>query len=291
MKITGILKVLAVLAAGFLAVYQLLGIEAAGLITGGIALYAWLGEYISLLRDGAVSVKNLGEHERRRLLQIKEFLIEDAKNTTGDNLSHLKLHIVPSDDINAFAYGFSHVGITRAAMNACDDMTLCAMLGHELSHILNLDSVFHRVLMAEVMLIIGALAVGSFASVAAIWIIFIGICAVGFGCGFIQLMAARGLGKLVSGLFGTLQRIILFLYQVLMGIVGRGCEFKADKYACKLGYGTQLSYFLDRFVAGQDQRRKTLSEILYASHPAPYKRIQRIEQYNISQNQQLVLRG
>ena len=289
MRIVGMIKIFAAILVGFFAAYEPLGLEAAIILTAGIVLYGWLGEYVSLFSDRAISVKNLNSCDRIRLERIKDLLTNDAEQI-GANISGLKLHVVPSDDINAFAYGFSHVGITQAAMNACDDMTLCAVLSHELSHILNLDAVFHRVIAAEVMLVIGALAMGSFAGVAAIWIIFAGICLFGLGCGFLPYMAARGIGKLVKGIFSGLQWIVLFLYRVLMGVVGRGCEFKADRYSCQLGYGAQLSYFLDRFVAGEDRRHKTLNEILYASHPSAYKRIQRIEQYCASQTQELALR-
>ena len=66
---------------------------------------------------------------------------------------------------------------------------------------------------------------------------------------------------------------------MVMGIVSRGNEFRADRYACSLGYGTQLKYFLSRFMDGQDGRTRTIRDILYASHPDTYKRMEKIEQY------------
>lgn len=280
MRLGGIVKISVALLVDFLLIYDILGVEAALIITVGIMLYAWLGEYIALFKDGTVSLNHLDDYERSRLTRVHEYLTEDVKRVSGADISGLRLHVIPSDDINAYAYGFHNVSITRSVLASCDDMTLCSVLGHEVSHILNMDAVFHRVIFANVTLVIIGLMVVSFISVSFLWILFLILCILGICGGLFSMLVFHGIRKLVKGTFTVIQHLVLFIYQTVMGLVSRRCEFRADKYSVQLGYGSQLSYFLTRFAVGQEPRQKTLNEILYASHPAAYKRVQKIEQYS-----------
>lgn len=280
MKVRGMVKIAVALIVDFAILFYLVGNRTAAVVTAGIALYAWLGEYIALLKDGTISMKHLNEYEKVRLLRAKECLTGDVRRISGINISGIKLHIVPSEEINAYAYGFNNVAISRAALNACDDMTLNAVLGHEISHIICVDAVFHRIIFASVTVGILGLTLMSFVSVSIVWMIFLALCIFGVCGGVFSMLFFQGLSRFIKEIFIVLQHIVLFVYQTVMGIVSRSCEFRADKYAVELGYGPQLSYFLTRFIEGQEYRQKTLSEILYSSHPATCKRVQRIEQYN-----------
>ena len=280
MRVRGIMKIILTILADFMLVYCVLGIEAALLTTSAIMLYAWIGEYIALLKDRAISLNNMNDYEKLKLMRARECLVEDVNRLSGNDISRLKMHVIPSDSINAYAYGFNNVAITRAALNVCDDTTLCSVLSHEVSHILNMDAVFHRMIFANVTLVIAGLTVGSVISVSFMWIVFLILCAFGICGGWISMFAFHGVQKVVKAIFNVFQNIVLFVYQIVMGAISRGSEFRADKYSCQLGYGPQLSYFLTRFVDGQESRQKSLSEILYASHPATYKRVLRIEQHN-----------
>lgn len=280
MRIIGIVKIAVILLVDFSLIYYTLGIEAAIAIIACMMLYAWLGEYIALLKDGAIGVNNLNDYEKTKLIRAHTCLTEDVKRVAGTDISKLKLHIIPSEDINAFCYGFNNVAITRSALNACDDMTLCSVLGHEISHLLSLDAVVNRLIFANVTCAILGLAISSFISISFLWIIFIVLCVCGICGGVLSMYVFHGVRKLVKGLFSVFQYLILFIYQVAMGIASRACEFRSDRFSCELGYGAQLSYFLTRFIEGQETRQKSLNEILYASHPATYKRVLRIEQHS-----------
>lgn len=280
MRTYGTVKIILAVIFDFALLYWLFGIEIAMIILAGIILYAWLGEYLALLRDGAISLKKLNDYEKTRLIQARECLIEDVRKVSKTDISKLKLHIIPSEDINAYAYGFKNVAITRAALNSCDDITLCSVLAHELSHIIYMDAVFNRIIFANVTLLMIGLTLCSFVSMSMVWIVFLILCLFGACGGIFSVIVFRGCLKLVKGIFGFVQRILVFVYQTVMGIVSRGSEFKADKYSCQLGYGPQLGYFLTRFFAGQESRAITLNEILYASHPNIQKRVMRIEQYS-----------
>lgn len=278
MKLAGYIKIVTILIVDFAAACNFLGVEFAILVTAGIALYAWLGEYLSLLKAGAIKMDNLGTYEKSKLTCALDNLSKDVLRHANVDISRLKVSVIPSECINAYAYGFRNIGVTRAMLNHCDDATLCAVLGHEVSHIINLDAVISRTVFASVTVIMGALIVLSFCSVSFVWLIFAALCAAKLCGGLFSMFLFQGFSKLIRGSFLLMQHALLFIYQALMGIVSRRHEYRADRFSCELGYGPQLSYFLSRFIEGQESRQKTLTDIIYASHPATYKRILRIEQ-------------
>lgn len=124
MREDGIIKIMLVLLADFYLAYFSLGTGAAILLCFGIMFYAWIGEYTALFKDRAIGLEDLDEYERSRLLRVYECLSEDVRRVSGIEISGLKLHVIPSDNINAYAYGFQNIAVTRAALNSCDDTTL-----------------------------------------------------------------------------------------------------------------------------------------------------------------------
>ena len=275
----GFLKIITVLLVDYALLCSLMGWKAAFIICSLMLLYGWLGEYLALARDSAIPMEKLRDPERTRLANAREDIIEDVKRVSGTDISALRLSLLPADEPNARAYGVRNVAVTRALLASCDDATLCAVLGHEISHVLQADPVFHRLVFANVTLVLAALTLGSFACVSVLWIIFILLCTVGACRGLGGLLLFRGIGKGIRGGFTAAQHLLLFIYRSVMGLIGRSCEYRADSYNCQLGYALQLCYYLTRFARDEAFRQKSLREIVYASHPAPSERILRIEQY------------
>ena len=145
---------------------------------------------------------------------------------------------------------------------------------------------------ANVTLVLAGLTIGSFLTVSFMWLLFIMLCLFGICGGFISVFFFSGTKKLVKGVFRVLQYSVLFVYKAVMGIASRGSEFRADRFSCRLGaeYGAALSYFLTRFVEPQQNQQRSLTDILYASHPAAYKRVQRIEQLRSTSGYELEVR-
>lgn len=278
MKIFGFLKVLAVLGLDFAVICDLFGVEIAVAVTAGILIYAWIGEYIGLWKDGAIPLDRLGDYDRSRLSGAMEQLAEDVQRTSGLDISNLKLHVIPSDEINAFAYGVRNIAVTQGTLRCCDNATLCAVLAHEVSHVFYKDALFSRVVFASITLVLLGLIGLSAASVSALWIVFALLCLCGVCGGFFSVYLFRGIGGLIKGWFSFLQYGLLFVYRTVMAFFKRRCEYRADQYSCKLGYGSQLSYFLTRFIEGSESRQKSITDLIYATHPATYKRVLRIEQ-------------
>lgn len=274
-RLLGIIKVTLVLAFDFIGIYNLFhNAYIAGIAVGIIAVYVLFGGYIAISRDNAVSIKNIPVYQRSKLEAAKAQLAADVKSDCGADISGLKLYLVPNDDdMNAAAYGFNCVSVTRATLDNTDPIMLNAVLAHEISHILNFDAEFNRAVFCSVTLLIGTLSVMSFAVIAIVSIIFLI-----FSCfrSLFGVIAFRGTAKTIKGFFGLLQRGIVISYNLLLNLFSRHAEYRSDKFSCGLGYGLQLSHFL-AIADPAGQRRLTLAEAIYNSHPPTPKRIARLE--------------
>jgi len=279
MRISGWIRIAVVTATDSFLAYELLGTEGAVAVVLAILLYAWIGERIDLLRDGAVGIENLNECERERMESLRQYLVEDVRRASDMDISGIRLHIISSNVPNAVAYGFGNIAVTRLALNNCDDATLCAVLAHEASHVLCLDAVFRRMIFANVTILILGISICSLVSMSFLWILFFILAIVfRFFRGLFGFLLFRGIGNVVRGGYTVLQYAVLLIYRTVMGLVSRNSEYRADSFSCQLGYGPQLQYFLERFASEQEMGGRTLDEILYASHPPTVKRISRIEQ-------------
>lgn len=273
-RFCGILKVALVLALDFVAIYSLFeNPYIASIAVGVISVYVLFGGYLALLKEGAVISKKLPAFQRSKLEATKTQLVADVKSVSGANISGLKLYLVPGDDMNATAYGFNCVSVTRGTFDNADPITLNAVLAHEVSHILNFDAEFNRAVFCSVTLLVGALSVMSFAMMAIIFLIFLVL-----SCfrSWLGVMAFRGTTKAVGGIFRLLQRGVVMIYRSLLSLASRRAEYRSDKYSCMLGYGVQLSHFL-AIAEPANQRQLTLTEAMYRSHPPTPKRIARLE--------------
>ena len=273
-RFCGILKVALVLALDFVAIYSLFeNPYITSIAVGVISVYVLFGGYLALLKEGAVISKKIPAFQRNKLEAAKTQLVADVKSVSGANISGLKLYLAPGDDMNATAYGFNCVSVTRGTFDNADPITLNAVLAHEVSHILNFDAEFNRAVFCSVTLLVGALSVMSFAMMAIIFLIFLVL-----SCfrSWLGVMAFRGTTKAVGGIFSLLQRGDVMIYRFLLSLASRRAEYRSDKYSCMLGYGVQLSHFL-AIAEPANQRQLTLTEAMYRSHPPTPKRIARLE--------------
>ena len=276
-RLPGILKVAAVLLAEFLPVYVLFNDALiSGIVTGMVTLYVWLGGYLSLFREGAVRAEKLPNYERTRLENAKNQLVEEVKDISSADISNIKIYLNPGDsELQATAYGANCVSVSRGIFDNTDPLTLNAVLGHEISHTLNLDAEFSRAVFSAILLLCGALSVMSFAFMAVIFLMFL-VCS--FFCSWLGVVAFRGTTKVVSGIFSLLQKGIVVIYRAVASGLSRAAEYRSDLYSARLGYGLQLAHFLS-YAAVESNRQLTLTEALYRTHPATPKRVARLEAY------------
>lgn len=274
-RLLGLFKVIIVVGIDFAMIYYVFkSVEIATVCVALISLYVWLGGYLSLLKEGAVNANNLPTYEKSRLDIARERLIEDVKNISKINISGLKLYLVPGDDtMTSTAYGANCVSVTKGTFNNTDPVTLNAVLSHEISHIVNYDAEFQRAVFCSITLLVGAISIMSATAMVVIFLIFLIL-----SCfrSWIGILAFKGTTKVVGGLFSLFQRAVVLVYRTVLSFVSRQSEYRCDRYACQLGYGIQLLYFLS-FANPYSQRQMTLTEALYRSHPPTEKRIAMLE--------------
>lgn len=280
MKFHGLIKVIIFLLIDYFVIYNLLGFCGSIVIIIAILIYAFCGEYIELFKIGAIDLNDLPKYDKDRLIQIQNHLSKEVKDTLDYDITNMKLHVIPSDEINAFCYGIKNIAITRAAYDTCDDMMLYSVLMHEISHMIYFDTIVKRIAFANITLIFFMLTVYLLISSFFLWIIFIILCLFGLCKGFVSYLIFNGIRHVIKGVFTTFQYIILFIYNAIMAMVSRSSEYRADKLSWTLGYGDELSYFLQHFQNNQNLNNQTILDIIYASHPPTSKRIMRLENYD-----------
>lgn len=277
-RIRAIVIICVILGIDFYASNSAVGTKTAVSFTGIILLYSfWLGEFIALRSAAAIPIKRIKDNwERKRLESGFEQLKEEAGSTIK-YYTKCELYLIPDDSVNAYAFGRT-IGITRGALNCLDESTMSAVLAHEISHVICLDSVINRLLFAHVLVIMSALVLTHFAVIAVACLVVLVLCLLGMRFNLFTFFLTRGVFSILQRAGSLIQHMALSILQVILSLVSRRCEYRADLFSCKLGYGYQLIYFLERFT--NINHKRTLSEVLYDSHPSSKKRIERIESYN-----------
>lgn len=278
-RIRAIVIICVILGSDFYACNSAMGTRAAVIFTGIILLYSfWLGEFIALRNAAAIPIKRIKDNwERKRL----ESGFEQLKEEVGSTIKYYtkcKLYLIPDDSINAYAFGGRIIGITRGALNCLDESTMRAVLAHEISHVICLDSVINRLLFAHVLVVMSALILTHFAVMAVVCLVVLVLCLLGMRFNLFTFFLTKGVFSILQRAKSLIQHMALSILQMILSLVSRRCEYRADLFSCKLGYGYQLVYFLERFT--NINHKRTLAEVLYESHPSSKKRIERIESYN-----------
>lgn len=285
MKICGILRIAAVLLADFILLYLVLGllrieyeVLAAVLITGGIFAYGWAGEYLAVFRSRLVLPEQLDEKEKEKLKVLKKCLTEKVRSVSGKDISALKLRVIESDQMHIYTYGSRNVAIARSYLNSCEERTACSVLAREISHVFCMDAFFHRVVFANVSLIVGGAVLAGIFPLLLVWLLLVGLWIWLGDCKLLCILLVFARCK-VGGLIGCIVRYpVWFVYQAVMRMTGQRCEFRADRYSCQLGYGSQLVDFLPRLEEISAAKKKCIYDVLYAFSPSLQKRLQKIRQ-------------
>ncbi|MGN0514456.1 MAG: M48 family metalloprotease [Lachnospiraceae bacterium] len=274
-RLYGVMKVTVALILNYIFFNMFLDIKWSIGITFMIAILTYLGEYVGLIQDGAIPLKNIEPYYKEKLEISYQILCEQGKQR-GINLKEFRLYLIPREEIQAYAYGKSSIGITKGLLET-DEFSIASVMGHECGHCFALDSYLKRILFLDITIVLFALSVMGFLGLGLIWFIFIMLCLVGLCGGFLSVYLTGFLGRVIKGIFSGLQRLVLLIYQTALGALSRRMEYRADYFVAKtLDMGEELSFFLNCFAADNGFPR-TLREIMYASHPATHKRVARIQ--------------
>lgn len=199
-------------------------------------------------------------------------VIELSGRTDG---SKFHMRVIDSDDVNAVAGGGHMVFLTTAMLKVAKDDMLPGVLAHELGHHVGLHPFVCALQVWLMWPIIGAQWVAILLSNLAVSI------ANAFAGGIIGIivglvaMLLRGVACVLIG--------FTWLAIAVLRFVGRGAEYRADRYAVQIGLGVQLAAFLAELAKYEEQidfdRARTLTDTICSTHPPTQKRLHRIQQH------------
>lgn len=276
--VSGVCKITFLAAVDFAVLYSLFQdavVAAVPIVV--LVLYGLLGGYLGLIKDGAVRIDKLPAYDGARLTMAQELLSSDMQAVTGRGLPKIKWYIAPSETLNATAYGANCVSLNRATLDNTDPVMLAAVMAHEISHIMNLDSEFNRVLFASITALVLSLSILSALSMGFLFLLFLVLCCCSKTIrSWVGLILFQGSSKVLGGLFQILQRVIVYGYKTLNGLLSRSAEYRADRLSASLGYGLPLARFL-AMAEAEPQQLVSITDVLYRSHPPTERRIYKLE--------------
>ena len=234
----------------------------------GLALSS-LGEILLRLTEGLNKIET--QEDKDYLLPIFEDVYTDALSFTPSLNKNIKLYVLETMTVNAFAIGRKTIAVTRGAINTFSRDELKGILSHEFGHMANGDT---KALLFNV--------VGNgFFSIIVLILRFIML--------FIQnLMLALTKKNLIMIIFAFVSFVcrlfvdisiftFIFSGNIILALNSRYCESLADEFAFQIGYGFELKealYLLNKISMSS---KATIKERLMSSHPHTTSRIERLE--------------
>jgi len=243
------------------------------------------GSFIALILTYAVSICFALSHAGEKLLRIvesirpvltkreREYLepifaeVYNSVKALHPNIGHVELHLQDIMSVNALAIGNHTVALTKGAVETFSEEELKGVLAHELGHIANGDTVA---------ILLNTIGNGIFSLLVCLYRLYILLADIITGMfdntGFLKVIF-----KLVRFFVDMSILSMTFIGRAVLSIDDRKNEYRADKFAFDVGYGTGLTealYLLQRMSLSE---KMTIKERLHATHPILALRINRLE--------------
>ena len=237
-----------------------------------IVAFSPVGEWLMRQMNGVRKVEILSEAGYINPLFAEVYY--EASKLYPKISGNVQVFIKDEATINAYAFGTNSIVLSRGALEMLDEDQLKGMLAHEFGHLVSGDT---KMLLA---LTIGN---GFFGVIYAVMGLLVRI--LDF---FIQVNLVRSIFSLfhlvyvlpLKSIRFVLVKIILLMQLVsalLIGLGGRNNQFRADEFACEMGYGEHLLsalYLLHEMNMIDD---RSWLERLKAGSPLITRRIARLE--------------
>ena len=212
------------------------------------------------------------EDYKRRILPLFNEVYAGAKREDPSIADGVELYMSEMDGSNAYAMGRKTICITRGLLNEREDV-IKAVLAHEFGHLSNKDT--------DLILVI---SIGNFVITGAMIFVRLVLIIIGILLALFSALIGGSEGKfgvvigslmaLVStGIMTAMMWIWTKLGLLLVAQTGRECEFEADAFARRLGYGFGLCLYLD---SGKESSPEGIFAALSSMCPISDERIARL---------------
>ena len=207
--------------------------------------------------------------EKEYLLPLFDEVYAKAK-WKNPELGPVQICVIDRMIVNACALGKRTVAVTKGAMETFSEDELKAIMAHEIAHIIYGDT------LARLYITVGNGIITLFV---------LAIMAIIFIAEWIEKLHTKShtsfsfawvMIALTKVLFGLMLTAIQFLMKIVMSTTSRKSEFRADRYAYKLGYGEKMVealYILEKIQL----KDSTVIQKMIASHPRITARIEKLE--------------
>lgn len=262
----------------------------ATLIAGGAIIIAMLiCMMVSFLGLRPKSVNKLRAADRQLVESaLKELTI--SAELTNISLPRIRIYFNNSDNLNAFAAGFNGIVLTRGLLQHCayDSRILGAVIAHEVGHICHMDMLFSAIVTVNILVVSGAVTIAFF-GVGMLIVLIVGVIFSIFLSDIIALYLTNAFAKACGWVVGLAKSVIESIAWAISAIFLRINEFRADEYAAGMGFSYELIFFIEGIEGIPDEGAQTFFEEIMSTHPSPYSRIKRLEDYSMEDKQHYLL--
>lgn len=204
--------------------------------------------------------------EKERLYPIFDNVYKRVKNKKIAISPNIKLYIVDTAHINAFALSLTTIAVTRGLIETMSDDEIEAIIAHEFGHLYHGDA-------------IAELLIWTLTTVYLWFCIGVKYFVYWLSNQTSSEKSATGIWRLPSIAINFAVSAMAILGGIITGSVSRKKEYRADMFAVKLGYAEPLLSALYKFYDIEISDKKSILGRLQASHPRTAYRIEQVENY------------
>lgn len=237
------------------------------LLIQGVAVAFFLSEAGEKFQRNVIyNARDLTREERDYIMPIFKSVYKQAIRYNPHISRNIKIYIIDTIDIQAYALGRNTIMLTQGAINVWSADELHGILAHEFGHISGHFTKTIVILQTSM------------------WIASLFLVCYKFIAGAIQHMIKvreEQYGKVTVNMTGFILNILsaipVFICSFLFAVGRRTGEFAADDFADEIGYGQDLKSSLQVILDIELTQKLSLTERLMNTHPPTPQRIARLE--------------
>jgi heat shock protein HtpX len=225
-----------------------------------------VGEWFMRVRDKARKIEIASE--ANYIMPLFNEVYEEALKKYPNLSKRIQLYIKDDTSVNGYAYGSNTIVITCGSPEMMDEEQLKGLFAHEFGHIAGGDT---KMLLA---LVIGNGFFSVFYIIASLLV---------WGLNYFikdneKFLYVRIPLQIIRFVFVKFILLIQLLSAALIALGQRGNEYRADEFACEIGYREHILSVLYLLHEMNMTHSQSLAEKLVSTHPLTPKRIARLEQ-------------